>query len=93
MGLKEELLACGWLAGTPLEFKEILEEVFCARYPSWTVDRLLINPQEGLRYCAAVRKRSFPGLPDALILGTLLNRRRGGHLARGEGKEGDKRDE
>ncbi len=63
----------------PKMFIDRLVEIFQGMYPAFTIDKLLIRPREALRYCEAVRAacKNFD-LPDPLILGSLLNRRKHG---------------
>lgn len=53
---------------------------------NWTVDELLINPQDSIKFCATVRKScsSLLLVPDDLILRALLNLRRSGFGSTGQ---------
>ena len=63
-------------------FREILAGLFNGYYASWTDERLLYHPAEAIRYCEMVRSATrCNGLPDEMILRSLINLRKGGHRA------------
>jgi transcriptional regulator with XRE-family HTH domain len=74
--LEDELeqFHCEWDAGA---FREMLEENKSLFAPSWTVDELVCHPDEAKKFCNAIRSlEGCAGLPDDLILRTLMNVRR-----------------
>ena len=74
--LEKELADLGCEAAAD-EFRDIVADVFCAMYPSWTDEELSCNPSEGVRFCRIVARRvGFPDLPERLVMRTLTNIRR-----------------
>ena len=84
MLLREELRILGYDGGeySEDEFRDIIQEVFAVLHPSWTDEQLLFRPPDGMRFCEAVRCRTSKGLPDELILRTLVNIRKSGRRAK-----------
>lgn len=75
-----ELMACGSPL-KPQEFKELIVNMFHAKCRAWTDETLLVNPVEAIEFCDAVRKAArTPHAADSLILRTLTNLRKAGHL-------------
>lgn len=64
----------------PKEFREIILELKAVMTPHWTSEELLYHMDDVRQYVNAVRCRTqCVGLPDFLVLRTLINiRKRGG---------------
>jgi hypothetical protein len=62
---------------TPDEFKEMLVDRLHSMYPAFSIDELLVRPQEAIDYCKSIRRtlENFD-LPDDLILRPLLSTRK-----------------
>lgn len=59
------------------EFQDELENLHARLYQAWSVDELLLHPDDAKHFCDTIRQlSSFEGLPDDLILRCLLNRRK-----------------
>ena len=59
------------------EFQDGLENLHVQLYQAWSVDEMLLHPDDAKHFCDTVRQQSAcPGLPDDLILRCLLNRRK-----------------
>ena len=74
--LEDELEDCGCTI-EQTEFREMLEEQKAITSPSWTIDELVCHPDEAKMFCKHIRTQAeCGGLPDSLILRTLMNVRR-----------------
>ncbi len=74
--LEDELdeFGCEMDAG---RFRELLEERKATTYPTWSIDELVCHPDEAKEFCVVIRtEANCAGLPDDLILRTLMNIRR-----------------
>lgn len=59
------------------EFQDELENLHARLYQSWSVDELLLHPDDAKEFCNTIRHQtSSQGLPDDLILRCLMNRRK-----------------
>ena len=59
------------------EFKKILRQVQREIYPTWSVDELLLHPDEAKHFCEMVRRQyGLHGLPDDLVLRCHLSNRK-----------------
>lgn len=74
--LEERLQSNG--CGLPIgEFVDQLVEVLTQNYRTWSVDELVLHPDEAKNFCNVARRESgFQDLPDDLILRCLMNRRK-----------------
>lgn len=74
--LADELKDCGCQADSDV-FRELVRELHSVMHPAWTDEELLYHPDDAKAFCGVVRRRAgSPGLPDDLILRTLVNRRK-----------------
>ena len=54
-----------------------LEDLHSNLYQNWSVDELLLHPDDAKEFCNTIRRQtSFQGLPDDLILRCLISRRK-----------------
>jgi hypothetical protein len=61
------------------QFQDELEDLHSHLYQSWSVDELLLHPDDAKEFCDTIRRQtSFQGLPDDLILRCLISRRKKG---------------
>lgn len=59
------------------EFNKILRQSHRDLYPDWSVDELLLHPDEAKHFCEVVRRQyGVHGLPDDLILRCHLSNRK-----------------
>jgi transcriptional regulator with XRE-family HTH domain len=59
------------------DFRELLEERKAVLAPNWSIDELVCHPDEAKNFCKTIRAEDgCGGLPDDLILRTLMNIRR-----------------
>jgi hypothetical protein len=72
----------GWEEGAQA-FRDLVEEVFCERYPTATVEWVLRRPTaHAAPFCEAVwAKTRNRQIPEDLITGTLENIRKSGRLS------------
>jgi hypothetical protein len=58
-------------------FKGMLVTTHSEQYPDWSVDELLLHPDEAKYFCDIVRRRfNVFGLPDDLVLRCLVANRK-----------------
>lgn len=58
-------------------FATSLKKTLERDYPTWTIDELLLHPDEAKHYCDIVRREyNVHGLPDDLILRCHLTKRK-----------------
>jgi hypothetical protein len=58
-------------------FRREVRDVYNAHFREWTVDGLMCEPAEAIRFCWLVRfQLRNPELPDRVIMKTLLNIRK-----------------
>lgn len=67
--------------GINMKRKELIDmfidELRSVYHGQWTVDELVTHPQDAMRFCTDFRmKNGFMGLPDNIILKTLMNERK-----------------
>ena len=74
--LEDRLQANG--CGLPLaDFQDQLVDLHSQLYRSWSVDELLLHPDDSKYFCDTIRRQtSFHGLPDDLVLRCLMHRRK-----------------
>ena len=77
MNFAKELKASGCTLGRE-EFYELVQDVRVAMCPSWTVDELACNPQDAIRVCNEVRRRTHAPVPDNVVMHALMNARKRG---------------
>lgn len=70
----------------PAEFEDILCSLHVNMHPSWNVEELLYEPDQGKVYCDAVRARAGKGLPNRVILRRLQNVRKKGEAPKAKKK-------
>lgn len=60
------------------DFQDLLEELHKKHFPNWTVDEMLLHPEEAQFLCKDVRTKSptYSDIPDDLILRALMHRRK-----------------
>ena len=59
------------------KFQDELEDLHSNLYQNWSVDELLLHPDDAKEFCNTIRRQtSFQGLPDDLILRCLISRRK-----------------
>ena len=59
------------------QFQDELEDLHSNLYQNWSVDELLLHPDDAKEFCNTIRRQtSFQGLPDDLILRCLISRRK-----------------
>ena len=59
------------------DFCEVVQEQHALLHPAWSVDELLLNPVDCVKFCAHIRCiTKTPSLADHHILRALLNRRK-----------------
>ena len=84
MRLRDELKVFGCKTDEQ-DFRDIVMELHAIMHPNWTDEELLFHPRDAIRYAEAIRCRSeCAGLPDHMILRTLVNCRKQGK--KGPGK-------
>lgn len=58
-------------------FKAILKGVHREFYPNWSVDELLLHPDEAKHFCDVIRRQNnVHGLPDDLVLRCHISNRK-----------------
>ena len=72
------------LYGVPLtyrQFAQVVADRFCDwERAKWAVDEMLLHPVDAMKFCQRVRdckRGEWDKLPDAVILRTLMNIRKG----------------
>lgn len=59
---------------------EAAADLMFEMFRDWSVDELLLHPQEAINLCVAVRRKLSKRTPDDEILRALLNSRKHGRL-------------
>jgi hypothetical protein len=78
--LTTRLEQCGYDESAE-EFRDLVHQEFRQIFPDDTDETVLLHPRsKAIPFCEAVRLRVGLPLPDDLILGTLINRRK--HFSR-----------
>src|SRR5262245_11887232 len=65
----------GWNR-TPEAFMDVVRTTLAIRYPDWSIEELLCHPQQGKRFCDAVRAQTNLDITDDSILSAAFARRK-----------------